>query len=88
MPLIDLDERTLSDADIEAIKATLSCHTCNFSKEQIGMLQSVANNVDASQKLATKIIIYSLVMSILGGIAFALKHILIEVLATGKLPGK
>ena len=84
--------RTLTERDLEALgtalKEAIGCSTCVFSTEQTDTLKSVADNVDQTQKVATRMIIYGFVASIFGGIVFAMKHIIIEIMTTGKIPGK
>ena len=82
------EERTLSDADLEALRETMACHTCSFSADQVNTLHSIANHVGQTQKVATKILIYGFVASILGGIWIAVKQLVITILTTGKLPGE
>lgn len=82
------NERTLSDADLEALREAMACHTCSFSAEQVNTLHSVANNVGQTQKVAAKILIYGFVASILGGLWFAVKQLVITIVTTGKLPGE
>jgi len=79
---------TLTEADIESIREAMACHTCSFSADQVATLKSTADNLNSTQKIATRFIIYGLVVSVLGGMGFALKHIAVEIMATGKIPGK
>lgn len=79
---------TLTEADLEALRDSLSCHTCKFSTDQAQVLQSIADNVSTTQKVATKFIIYGMVAAVFGGIWFAIKHLAVEIIHTGQVPGK
>ena len=85
MPETERRKRTLTDADIEALKESLTCNTCKFSDDQAGTLLSIANNVNTTQKVAGKFIIYGLVATTLGGIGagivMAVKHFIVSALA-------
>ena len=79
-------ERTLTDADLEELSARLQCAKCSFNHEEADTLRNLAKNINTATKLSTKIIITGIVMGVLSGIWFAVKHVLIDMLATGKIP--
>ena len=85
MPETERRRRTLTEADLEALRESLSCQTCKFSSDQADTLTSIANNVNTTQKVAGKFIIYGLVATTLGGIGagivMAIKHFIVSALA-------
>lgn len=58
-------------------------HTCPFEDDESETLQTVAKNINRTQKIASGIIIVSLVTAGLSGIWFALKHIIVEFVHNG-----
>lgn len=86
----DPRKRILSDADIEALRETLVCHSCIFSDSQKITLKGVADNITLSNKIATRFIIYSIVATSIGGafggVIYAVKKFIIDVVSTGGGP--
>lgn len=78
--------RTLTDEDIELLSEKLQCAKCSFNNDEADTLRHLANNINTATKISTKIIITAMVMGFLGGIWFAIKHVVMDALATGKLP--
>jgi len=85
-------ERVLTEADLEVLRETIACHTCSFTPSQVDALQSVANNLNTTQKVMTKVIIYGIVTTtigfIVGGIVMGVKHFIVTAVSTGNIPGK
>lgn len=77
--------RTLTAADLEAIRTTVECAKCSFTHDEADTLKSLAKNINTATRLSTKVIITGLVMGFLGGVWFALKHVLFDLIATGKV---
>lgn len=80
-------KRILSDADIEALRETLVCHSCTFNDSQKITLKGVADNINLGNKIASRIIIYSIVATSIGGacsgVVYAIKKFIIDVVSTG-----
>lgn len=80
-------EHSLTKADVMLIyriaKMAYVPHTCPFKGEETGTLHSIAKNINATQKIATFIMVTGLVSAILSGVWFAIKHIVTEWVHTG-----
>lgn len=91
-------QQVLTEADLEAIRSTIKCETCAFTHEEADALRNIANkdvadtlgnlakNINTATKLSTKIIITGVVLGVFSGVWFAIKQMLLNILATGKLP--
>lgn len=78
--------QTLTDKDLEILSEKLQCAKCSFTHDQADTLRSLASNINTATKLSTKIIITGLVMGFLGGVWFAVKHVLLDIVVSGKFP--
>jgi hypothetical protein len=80
-------EHSLTKADVLLIyriaKLASVTHECPFQGEETGTLHSVARNINATQKIATIIVVTGFVTTILSGLWFAIKHVATEWIHTG-----
>lgn len=53
-------------------------HICPFEEEEAKTLQTVANSITKTQKIASAIIITAAVTTVLSGVWFAIKHVFTE----------
>lgn len=78
--------RLLSEADLQDIIDRLQCRTCKFTPEQVDALKSFSNNVTNTQKIATKLIIYGLVATVISfvgsGVIMGMKNAIAVALST------
>lgn len=79
-------QQVLTEADLEAIRESIRCEKCVFSHDVADTLNGLARNINTATKLSTRIIITGIVAGVLSGIWFAVKHVLLDALASGKLP--
>jgi hypothetical protein len=75
----------LTQYDLDALTERLQCVKCSFNHDEADTLRNLAKNINTATKLSTKIIITGLVMGFLGGVWFAVKHVFIDFMLTGKL---
>ena len=75
-------EYSLTKGDVLLIfkiaKVASSKHVCPFVEEETEALQSIARNVNKTQKVASSLIIMGTVGAILSGLWFAIKHVATE----------
>lgn len=75
-------EYSLTKGDVLLIyriaKVANAPHKCPFGGEEQDTLQSVAKNINRTQKIASAIVITGTVTAILSGLWFALKHVFTE----------
>lgn len=80
-------EYSLTKSDVLLIyriaKIANSPHPCPFESEESQTLQTVAKNINRTQKIASGIIIVGTTTAILSGVWFALKHVFIEWVKVG-----
>jgi hypothetical protein len=78
-------QHSLTDDDIERIRVAISeaIHQCSFTHRELETLKGLAGGVNKTQKIASYMIIASLVGATIGGIGKAVYYYLVEVFIKG-----
>lgn len=79
-------QNVLTQADLEELKNLMQCTKCSFNHDEADTLKNLAKNINTATKLSTKVIITGIVLGTLSMIWFAVKHVIFDLLATGKVP--